>query len=369
MRTVSLKSPFHEEHQALGACFGDVGEWRMPMHYGDAEAEYRAVRERAGIIDEYDRGVLHVKGPQTKRFLHGQLTNEINRRAPGEGCYALQLSSRGRIVSDHRVYVVEEDEAYLVFPWTNREAALADLEKYAFLSRVTLTDLSQAYGVLSIHGPAVPDLLDEVLDRDVIVLERHHVMSCRHHGLPLLLAGSRFTGEVGYHVVGARSSLHALWQSLAGAGAGEPIPPVGRLALETLRIEEGIPRFGIDVDTTSIPLESEHLERTAINFNKGCYLGQELIAKVAHRGHVNRHLVGMVFEGETVPDVGSPVTAGEKSVGPITSAVHSPRVGQPIALGYVRHGSEQAGTQVEVETVGGGRIAGRVVETPFGRPG
>jgi folate-binding protein YgfZ len=180
-------------------------------------------------------------------------------------------------------------------------------------------------------------------------------------GAPVRVARRSEAVTPGFHCWTAVTHAEALGKALREAGA----VPVGALALETLRIEAGIPAYGRDVDETVILPETRLDE--FVSFTKGCYIGQETVARVKYRGHINRGLSGMVLEGDQLPSHGDAITAEDKEIGRVTSAVRSIALGKPIALGYIRREHFDAGTAVTVVT-GKGLVPARVAELPFVRP-
>jgi folate-binding protein YgfZ len=208
-------------------------------------------------------------------------------------------------------------------------------------------------------GPAAPGMVASLLGNDGLRLETHHFAELTREEGPLLLIGHDDLGTPAIDVTGSPEACTRLVHDLRAAGAS----PLGTLALEALRIEAGTPRFGIDMTEDTIPLEAG-IEGRAISFTKGCYVGQEVIIRILHRGHgrVARRLVGLSLESEDVPPPGSPVSTADRDVGAITSAAFSPGLHRAIALGYVHRDASAPGTSV---TVGATGTPATVTDLPF----
>jgi folate-binding protein YgfZ len=182
-------------------------------------------------------------------------------------------------------------------------------------------------------------------------------------GSQLTIARINRTGEEGYDIFVGSDLAVRLWELLTNNGEEFGIKPIGLEAMETRRIEAGIPRYGFDMDESTIPIEAGLWH--AISFDKGCYVGQEVVARIKWRGHVNRHLAGFVIEGKELPKSGDKLMHGEREIGQITSSVFSPALKKGIALGYIRREFIEPGTKVSVR-LGEGKIgSAEVVKTPF----
>jgi len=220
--------------------------------------------------------------------------------------------------------------------------------------------VTPAWGILTVAGPAARKTVEQAVGAAVPDLSRwqHVVMSWE--GMEIRVVRTDETGEEGYDLWASTDGLDRLWERLGESGAR----PVGRAAWEVLRVEAGVVRYGVDVDATTILLEAPVPE--SYSLSKGCYLGQEVIARITYRGHVNRKIVGFRFAGPRVPPAGAPVLVEGKEVGRITSAVLSPAVGIALALGFLRREHHEPGTRVEVQD-GGESLSAEVATLPFYR--
>jgi glycine cleavage system T protein len=348
-----------ELHRAEGATLEEMWGWLLPAHYGDPEAEYRAVREGAGLIDRSMIGKASVTGRDRAAFLHGMLTNDIKGLRPGQGCAAAFLDAHGKVMALLHVYALE-DRLLLELPAGLTEKTLETIDRFLIAEKAYFERADDGFAVLAVQGPGARAVLSK-LAGTAVELAPHEHAALLIGGVSVRVSQRSEAGEPGFHCWVEPDRAPALWRAAREAGA----VPVGARALDVLRVEAGVAWYGQDVDETVI-LPETRLE-ALVSYTKGCYIGQEVVARVKYRGHVNRALSGLVLDGEHVPPSGARVVAGGKETGRITSAVRSPALGAPIALGYVRREHFEAGSPVMVEA--GERLsAARVVALPFVKP-
>ncbi|HYW10775.1 MAG TPA: glycine cleavage T C-terminal barrel domain-containing protein [Longimicrobium sp.] len=349
-----------------GAAFGEVGAREVARHFGDGAAEYRAVRESAGIADRADRARFRLWGKDPARMVHGLITNDLLKAQPGQGVYAAMLTPKGRMVADLRAFRRADGEVLVDVAREALEGTREHFRKMVppmFAKWAEATDEIVEVGV---YGPRSREMLTAVLGAEIPALTEDAFVEPDFRGATLLVAATREAGlEEGFDVFVPAAVAGELWTALRNAGAR----PAGFGALETLRMEAGRPRYGIDLTEETIPTEayeSAGLMTRAISFNKGCYTGQEVIVRIAHRGHVNRHLRGLRLGDAPAPGPRTPLVHPEtgKEVGWATSAAFSPLLGETVALGYVRR-EVQPGMQVRIGAVDG--AAADVVDLPFER--
>ncbi|MDV2504544.1 MAG: aminomethyltransferase family protein [bacterium] len=336
----------HALHEALGAVWRQQEGWLLPAHYGDPVVEHRAARASAGLVDASARLVLRATGSDRVEFLQGLTTNHIKAMKPGQGTYNVILTPKGRIVGELIVYGLA-DHLLLDIPSECAKAVQDYLDHYHFSEEVEFTDVSARRLVLGLHGPKAAALLEEVSTVAVTDLPDYHLRRGNLGGVDVMVARVNRAGEDGFEIHAPAESAEAVWGALAEAGAA----PVGQEAAETLRIEAGIPRFGADLDERVIPWEAGIGH--AIHLNKGCYVGQEVVARMEYLGKVSRRLVALRLEGTAVPAEEAAVRDGEDDVGRVTSACVGPTVGQPVALAYVKRDRAAEGTVLDVEADGG----------------
>lgn len=351
--------PLASTHARLGARLGQADGYLVPLAYGDPAAEHGAVRDRVGMIDRSDRGVIETTGRDRAAFLQGMLSSDVKGLTERQGVRATLLDAHGKILSILLVHCLAdrlllETEARLAT--TTMEA----LERLHFSEQVELEDRSADIGVVTLAGPAARKTLEEALDRALPDLPLYHHTGVAWGGYTLRIVCARETGENGYDLWVAADGLAALWDGLLSAGAR----PIGREAWNVLRVEAGVVWHGVDVDASTLLLEAP-LE-DAYSLNKGCYVGQEVVARVTYRGHVNRRIVGFRFPDARVPAPGAIVRIGDRDVGRITSAVVSPALGRGLALGFLRREHWDPGTEVEVAGLDG-LLRAEVSALPFYR--
>lgn len=339
---------------APGAQLATVQGCRVPEHFGDVNAECRAVRESAGVMDRNDRGYLTASGPDAASFLHRMTSNEVNGLEPGQGCYATQLTAQGHMVADFYLLRMA-DHLLLETGYSVRDRLREILEKYIIADDVELADLSEQLAALAVEGPAAGKLLTAAGAVTLPGKEFNHTW-VKLAGTPVLVVRLSETGEEGYRLVFVVEYAQNVWDALSGQQKLVPWKPVGHAALNILRTEAGIPWYGVDMDEHTLPPEAG-LEARAISYTKGCYLGQEIIERIRSRGHVNRRLAGFYLGGEGLPAAGTKLHSNGKEVGKITTAVLSPTLGRPIALGYVRREHLRAGNRLTLEGGGTAEVA------------
>ncbi len=350
----------HNVHLAAGAAFAEMVGRRVAEHFGDPRAEYEAVRRAAGLIDLSHLGKVRIAGADRQDFLNRMLTNDIKTLAAGRGCPSFLLNPKGHVVA--YLSLLALPDAFLAEADPAAAAAMIEmLARYTVADDVTLEDVSGAWGLLSLQGPAAPAVLGDLLGGPVPVLEPLQHVEAQVAGAAVRVVCHSRTGETGYDLWVAADRAAALWDAAAEAGGRHALRPVGLAALNVLRLEAG-QAWGGDVAGDVLAMETG-LEGP-ISFSKGCYIGQEFVVRIAHRGHVNRKLSGLVLNGDRVPEAGDKVIQGDKEVGWTTSAALSPALGRPIALGYVRRECYDPGSKVTVRTAGHA-VDAEVVALPF----
>jgi folate-binding protein YgfZ len=305
-------------------------------------AEDRILREGCGLIDRSERGKLALTGPEAKAFLHGQVTQDIEALAPGTGAYAAFLTHKGKMLGDLRVL---DTGAELLLD--TERATLQELfnliRRFKLGMDVELHKRTLETGLLSLIGPGARALAGA-----------EDLGEAEHANAPGEIGGHPVTLAVtaaGIDVFCAAEHAEAVRAALEAAGA----TVVSEAAAEILRVESGRPRWGLELDDSVIPQEAGLNER-AVSFTKGCYVGQETVARLHYRGKPNRHLRGLRLGEPAVP--GTPVVLGERQIGRVGSSVVSPRLG-PIALAILRREAEPGAS------VDAGGVAAEVVALPF----
>lgn len=323
------------------------------------EDDYRALHDAAALVVARDRARIGVSGRDRATYLQGLLTNDIPALAAGTGCYAAWLTPQGRMTTD--MHVLESGDMILLeVPAATRESVLQRLDQFLFSEDVQLGDLTSALGQVEVHGPRAAAAIEGAVGTVAGLAEWPQYRNARvgFSGSPIVLARLDRLGVPGFTLYAGAAHEADLAAALERAGA----VPAGREAVEIARVEAGSPAYGVDMTDDTIPLEAG-IEPRAISLTKGCYVGQEVIIRVLHRGHgrVVRRLVGLRADG--TPERGARIHGGGREIGAVTSSAVSPRFGA-IALGYVHRDFVEPGTRVDIES-GGGRAPAVVSALPF----
>src|ERR1700733_4968060 len=377
----------HEFHHGLGAQFTELNGAEIVTDYGGWLAEHAALRETVGVIDLSFRARICLTGADRVRFLHGQVTNDVKKLRVGEGCYAAITTAKGKMESDLNIFTLA-DELLLDFEPGLTGKISQRLEKFIVADDVQVVDVAPHYGLLSVQGPKAADVINVLglfgwgeRPRESLMPTNPDGSSVASpHQFPakpfdsvktsdatlgeIYLANNPRLGTSGFDLFVPNNSLGAVADKLIAAAKHIGGRAVGWTAFETARIEAGIPRFGADMDETNIPLECG-IESRAIVYNKGCYIGQEVINRIHSVGHVNKELRGLRLADDlkNLPARGEKLFLNSKEVGCITSAVKSPTFGN-ITLGYVRREANQIGMELILKTATG-ESAAKIVELPF----
>lgn len=329
--------------------------------FGDRAAEYRAIRTGVALLDRSMQALLRIAGPDCKTFLQGYVTNNVAKLEPGQGCLNGVANQVGKTIADCRTYALEDSVLIECDPWA-RARLLQHVGKYAPFSKSKLEDISESCGVLSLQGPESQSLL-EALSREALgTLAAYTHRVIRIDDVDIRACKITHTGEEGFDLSVPAEHVASLWRSLTEGREGLRARPAGSDAAEIARIEAAIPRLGIDFDENNVFLESGLDD--AVSYAKGCYLGQEIIARIYFRGHVSKRLATIILASGPVPSPGDRVFSGEKEAGKITRACLSPTLGKPLAFAMIKYDFLATGTQLEVKTADG-QISAEVVCAPF----
>jgi folate-binding protein YgfZ len=308
----------------------------------ELDGQYRALREDAGFVVR-ERGMAHVRGADAVEYLQGQLTNDIEALEPGQGCYAALLDRKGHMQADMRVLLLHADDVWLDLELAGAPPALKHLRMYSVGREVEIADAAGEWAIVSVVGPRAAQATG--FDG----LRPEHAQHFRSwDGIDVLGVAT----DLGIDLIARSGDAGALLDRLRASGAVE----VTEEAAEILRVETGTPRFGHEMTSATIPEEAGINER-AVSFTKGCYIGQETVARLHYRGKPNRHLRGLRLA--KAAQAGDPVMLGEREVGRVGTAVISPARG-PLALAILRR-EAAPGDDVVV----GDGIQAEVAELPF----
>lgn len=360
-----IRLHLHEAHEAAGASFDQVNGREVVRRYGDLLAEHTALTARVALLDLSLRDRICVVGSDRERLLNGQATNDVKALREGEGCYTAFTNAKGRMEADGFVYRLANE--FLVDLEPGFGPPLAErFDRYIVADDVQVLDAGPHYGLLSVQGPLAAQVIRELAPESALPeaglrFVRLPALGC---GEVYLVAHPRI-GRAGYDLFVPVAGLEALWRQIAGLVQNHGGRGCGWDALEVARVEAGIPRYGADMDATNLPPEAG-IEARAISYTKGCYIGQEVMARLRTYGQVTKALRGLRLPNDLnhLPARGARLLKDGREVGYITTAVRSDACGANIALGYVRRETHQVGAELRVAAAPGDYPA-TIVPLPF----
>lgn len=316
-------------------------------------SEYGAVRDGGvGMIDLSSHGRIRVSGAEATMFLNGLITNDMKTLAENRWMPAAFPTVQGRLIG--AVRIVRGKDSFLIdTDAESREAVLKTVSRFTLAGDFHVSDVTGETALLSLQGKRAAEVVEKVFETPVSDLPRNGAIE-----LPVTIIRATHTAEDGFDVVIDSGQAAHVREALINAGA----QPVGDDTFEVLRIEAGIARYGRDMDETNIVTETNLDD--AVSYTKGCYVGQEIIVRIKHRGHVAKKLTGLRFETDRPVEAGTIVKSTDGTeIGKVTSTAFSPTLKNTIGLGYVRYEHLAAGTNVMVD----GRLTATVTELPFVR--
>ena len=357
------RSRLHGQHAQLGATFEEVTDWEMPAHYGDVASEHRAVRQTVGITDLSHRGKIRVTGEDRAKWLQSVISNDILPLQPGQGCYSSLLTHKGKMLTYFRLYV-QTEAVMLEDVGEIGETTFQALRKFLLYgTKAKMENCAESWGLLLISGPKAPHVVQSAFGVDVMDLKPVDFVTAQIGGHHALVLRTEETGEVDIEVLLPTDSLLTAWTSAMQAGDKFDMRAIGSHAREALRMEAGIPKAGLDLNEEIVPPEA-NLEGKAFSLNKGCYPGQEVVARMDTYGNVRRKLVGLVLKDSAVPPHGAKLYSGDREVGWISSAIRSPQLNKVVAFGFPLRDFSKPATELTVE-FGGGRCPATIQPLPF----
>ena len=359
MGLTALQTRRNVQGDGLGAA--SVGQYKTGEYrgattaerFGDPQAEFTALRGGCGVYDLGFRAKISLTGGDRVRWLNGMVTNNIRDLADGQGVYAFMLNPQGHILGD--LFAYNRGESTTVDTDCGQtEKILATFDHYIIMDDVEVANLSEELTALGVAGPKTRDVLTAA-GFQIPEMQSLQLKSVTWQGAKCTLVRGEDAERVSYEIWIAPDSVRRLWDALLAAGAA----PVGSEALELQRIVSGVPRYGLDIRERDLPQETE--QARALNFNKGCYVGQEIVERIRSRGAVHRKFTGFMVEGASQIAAGTKIIAGEKEVGEITSAASLQLIGNDkmVALGYIRREVGVPGREVAI-----GGVKATVVQLP-----
>jgi tRNA-modifying protein YgfZ len=321
---------------------GEVAGHSVVLHYGDIAGEYAALRGGAMLVDRSARGRMRVRGAKAAELITGLVTHDVQALTPGHGLYAAGLSPKGKIIADVRILALE-DHLLIDSPPRAYAGWQGMVKKYVNPRLAPHDDVSEEIRDIGVFGHGARRAVSNVAAvgmEALAALPPYGHLTAEIGERSVVVARVPDLELEGYELFVDAEAFGPLWQRFIAAGAS----PAGLLAWETARIEAGRPEWGIDMDDTTIPQEANFDELHAISYTKGCYVGQEVVARVHFRGHVNKHLRGLLCgQGEPPPQKAVLIDDAGRQVGDVRSSALSPRLGA-IALAMIRRGVQPGST-------------------------
>lgn len=362
---VVTELPLHEFHRKLNATFAAINGAEAVEHYGDPLAEHAALQTSAGIADLSFRSRLCLTGADRRRFLNGQVTNNVKDLPTGAGCYAALVTAKGKMESDLNIYCLA-NELLLDFEPGLAGKIASRFEKFVIADDVQVVDVAPLYGLLTVQGPRAGEVIGKGGPRLSLPLAPMGFTTNDDATAGEIYCMSQTRGaSKGFDLFIPAASLASVLTGLLAAAREVGGGPCGWRALDMIRIEASLPRFGVDMDETNLAPEAG-IEARAISYSKGCYIGQEVIARVRTYGQVAKSLRGLRLPDSLVelPKRGDKLFREDKEVGYVTSALASPSFRANLALGYVRRECNEPGSELKLRAATG-EFSVRVVALPF----
>jgi folate-binding protein YgfZ len=346
------RTPLYETFAAQGASFGEYAGAETPARFDEVPTEIAALRGSAGVFDLGWRAKLLATGDDRVRWFNGMVTNNIKDLPQNHGVYSFLLNAQGQIQAD--MYVYNRPDHILVDTDESQAARVREIfDKYIIMDDVSISDASEKLSAIGLQGPASAEVLKR-LGHDVSGLKPLEVVDTKlgEAGISIV---RRDWPVPAFEIWASASNLPTLWAALIAAGA----KPVGSDAYESMRVLLGMPRYGIDIGDRDLPQETG--QERALNFRKGCYVGQEIVERIHSRGKVHRSLAGVIIEGPP-PAPGAAVQSQGKQIGELRSVATIPTDGssRTFALASLRRGALPAGASLQV-----GDSTATLSELPF----
>ena len=351
----------HGRHAPGDVLYQPLGPWLVPWRFGSFEAEYAALRGGTALLDASTQALIEVRGADRTRFLQALLTNDLNTLGPGAGCRAALLDPVAKLVASLLV-LAEADTLWLLCDVDRAAAVTETLERYHFSEDVRLVNHERAQAALAVQGPGALALANRLAGRPLPLAHPGDHALATVETIPVRFVRHQLADEPGVLCLVPARHAPAIWDAWSQRASAWGLTPIGWEALHTARIEAGIPWFGLDMDQTTL-LPETGLEDILASETKGCYVGQEIIARMRTYGSASKKLMGLACVGTSVPAPGEAIMRDSTEVGRVTSACWSPALRQPLALGYVKRGAYEPGTAVEIVS-GSRRLPATVVRCP-----
>ena len=354
-----LQTSLHHVAIENGASFQEYYDWELTRSYGDALAEYTAAREGAALHDSSYVGRLKASGQDVLDLLNRLSTNDVVSLQPGQGAPTILTTDRGRILDLITVLNLGDHVLLLTSPQT-REDVIQWIDKYTIVEDVVLEDVTPTTAMLSLFGPRAPLLLNRLMDIGLERFEANQSACVTIAGVEGHVIKRDLVNLARFDVVVQVKDAEKVWREIIAAGA----VPIGLEAFEVLRVESGAPGYGKELGQSYNPLETGLWG--SISFTKGCYIGQEVIARLDTYQKVQRHLVSLSFSPDAQVEEDQILAHEGKEVGAVSSVVRLPTTGELIGLGYVRKAAAEIGTRLSFKDKEGSWAKVEAIVLPFG---
>ncbi len=355
------KSILFKKHRASGGKFEEQDGWLLPAEFTGSFQEYTAATTSLALMHRPYIGQLLVKGSDHVDFLHRLTTNELRNLKPGQGQVTIFTNEKGRIID--RVGLLKQENEIRLLTSAGTATKLTDwINKYIFLDDVHVENISTETGLLSLFGPKATSLLDKLFSESAANLNENDFIKCTWQKTPLIIQrGSEFNIPE-YNILMPKSRLVELWEEFLSVGEGFNLALMGEKAFEILRIESGWPKYNCDFNEEMNPHEAGMF--SFVNFEKGCYIGQEVIARLDTYDKVQKRLIGIILQSEKLPEFQDKIVMDDRESGFITSATFSYGLNKNIALGYIK--TKLAGENKAVRVISKTEsLSGMITDLPF----
>jgi aminomethyltransferase len=372
------RTPLFSAHQKLGGKLIEFGGWEMPVQYTSITDEHLAVRNGAGVFDISHMGEVTVSGSAAADFLNHVLTNDIRKLTPGEGQYTLMCNERGGVIDDLYAYCLSNEVYLLIINASRIEADVAWLQQRAgggAGADLRLTDASHHYGAIAVQGPRVKEFVEQVISgasncglrvNRVTDLKKNQIGGFPFRGADVLVSRTGYTGEDGFEMVTAETSIQPVWDALLEAGKPFGIKPCGLGARDTLRTEVCYPLYGHELDENTTPIEAGVGFFVALD--KGDFIGRSVLAEQKTHGVSKKCVAFKMTDKSAPPRPQYPIWSDGVKVGEVVSGTQSPSLNIGIGMGYVPPELTEVGTAIEIE-IRGKRSPAVIVKKPIYKNG
>ncbi len=350
------RAPLHKHHRDAGATFAELFGWELPHSYGDPAAEYDAARESVAVMDRSYVGRFRVTGKDTLDLLNRLSSNKVDPLPPGTGAVTILPTNKGRVIDLLNLFARDDHLLMLTSPQT-RERVAEWIDLYTFLEEVALEEITQGTAMIAVLGPQAARIVDDLLGLATANLEPYASVAVSINGFEATLLRSDPLRAPGCDILLPAQQAPDTWNALIAAGA----VPIGERAFDLLRIEAGIPRYGWEMSEAVNPWEVNLQEY--INFEKGCYIGQEVILRLNTYQKVQKHLMALALSNAAQVAPGHKLYLGEQQAGVVTSLAQRPTSGETIGLGLIRRAFATSGMELRVVAKGGEQIASATLGT------